>query len=81
MIAGKVGTPVRRLIERLHVMNDTVKIERPMCCRRQENLGGRTQKDLLGNVIKVRTRVQDSQEDAAHSWLEPAADLEKSSTG
>jgi hypothetical protein len=62
-------------------MNDTVKIKRPMCCRRLQNFGGRSQQDSLGNTIKVRTRVQDSQDDAARSWLELAADLEKSSAG
>jgi hypothetical protein len=62
-------------------MNDTVKIERPMCCRRQENLGGRTQQDSLGNTIRVRTRVQDSQDDAARSWLELAVDLDRRSAG
>ena len=42
-------------------MSDTVKIERPMCCRRHEDLGGRIKEDSLGNAIKVRTRVHDSQ--------------------
>ena len=41
-------------------MNDTVKIERPMCCRRHEDLGGRIKQDSLGNAIRVRTRVHDS---------------------
>jgi len=43
-------------------MSDTVKIERPMCCRRHEDLGGRIKHDSLGNTIKVRTRVHDAQD-------------------
>jgi hypothetical protein len=43
-------------------MSDTVKIERPMCCRRHEDLGGRVKEDSLGNAIKVRTRVHDAQD-------------------
>ena len=46
-------------------MNDTVKIERPMCCRRREDLGGRVKRDSLGNAIRVRTRVHDTQDDLA----------------
>jgi hypothetical protein len=44
-------------------MNDTVKIERPLCCRRHEDLGGRVKQDSLGNAIRVRTRTHDSQDD------------------
>jgi hypothetical protein len=64
-------------------MSDTVKIERPMWCRRQENLGGRIQQDSLGNSIRVRTRAQDSQDDSARSWLEleRTANLERGSAG
>jgi hypothetical protein len=51
-------------------MSDTVKIERPLSCRRHEDLGGRNSKDSLGNPIKVRTRAHDSQEDLFRSWLE-----------
>jgi len=62
-------------------MCDTVKIERPMCCRRHEDLGGRVKHDPLGNTIRVRTRTHDSQDDFAHSWLELRANLEKDSAG
>jgi hypothetical protein len=51
-------------------MNDTVKIERPLCCRRHEDLGGRIKHDSLGNAVRVRTRVHDTQDDLANSWLE-----------
>jgi hypothetical protein len=62
-------------------MNDTVKIERPMCCRRHEDLGGRTKQDSLGNTIRVRTRAHDSQDDFDRSWLEHAVNLERGSAG
>ena len=62
-------------------MSDTVIIERPMCCRRHEDLGGRVKQDPLGNVIRVRTRVHDSQDDLARSWLEPKVSLERGSAG
>jgi hypothetical protein len=62
-------------------MNDTVKIKRPMCCRRHEDLGGRIKQDSLGNTIRVRTRVHDSQDDIARSWLELKAHLERDSAG
>jgi hypothetical protein len=73
----EVGTAT----EGFHVMNDTVKIERPMCCRRHEDLGGRIKQDSLGNTIRVRTRVHDSQDDPARSWLELAVNLERDSAG
>jgi hypothetical protein len=62
-------------------MNDTVKIKRPMCCRRHEDLGGRTKQDSTGNTIRVRTRVHDSQDDFARSWLELRVDLERDTAG
>jgi hypothetical protein len=62
-------------------MNDTVKIERPLCCRRHEDLGGRIKQDSLGNTVRVRTRVDDSQDDFARSWLELKVNLENSSAG
>jgi hypothetical protein len=46
-------------------MNDTVKIERPMSCRRHEDFGGRVKHDPLGNTVKVKTRVHDPQDDLA----------------
>ena len=49
-------------------MSDTVKIERPLRCRRHEDLGGRVKQDLLGNAIKVKTRTQDSQDALSSSW-------------
>jgi hypothetical protein len=51
-------------------MNDTVKIERPMCCRRHEDLGGRVKQDSLGNALRVRTRVNDPQDDNGRPSLE-----------
>jgi hypothetical protein len=62
-------------------MNDTVKIKRPMCCRRHEDYGGRVTQDSLGNTIKVKTRVHDSQDDLARSWLELTVNLERGSAG
>jgi hypothetical protein len=53
-------------------MNDTVKIERPIACRRHEDLGGRIKQGSLGNTVKVRTRVHDSGDDFAPSWPELA---------
>jgi hypothetical protein len=79
MIAGR---KVRRLIEGFHIMtNDTVKIRRPMCCRRHEDLGGRIKQDSLGNTIRVKTRAHDSQDDFASSWLDLALNLERDSAG
>jgi hypothetical protein len=69
------------MIEGFHVMNDTVKIKRPMYCRRHEDLGGRIKQDSLGNTIRVRTRVHDSQDDFARLWLELAVNLERGSAG
>jgi hypothetical protein len=51
-------------------MNDTVKIKRPLSCRRHEDLGGRTGKDSLGNPVKVKTRAHDSEDDLSRSWLD-----------
>jgi hypothetical protein len=62
-------------------MNDTVKILRPMCCRRHEDIGGRIKQDSQGNVVRVRTRVHDSQDDLARSWLNIKAHLERGSAG
>jgi hypothetical protein len=45
-------------------MSDTVKIKRPMFCRRHENLGGRVKGDSPGNTVKVRTRAQDTPDDS-----------------
>jgi hypothetical protein len=77
MIAGRYYRP----IEGFHVMSDTVIIERPMCCRRHEDLGGRIKQDSQGNAIKVRTRVHDSQDDLARSWLELKVSFERASAG
>jgi hypothetical protein len=62
-------------------MSDTVKIVRPMFCRRHEDLGGRVKQDSLGNTIKVRTRVHDSQNDFESSLLELTVNLKKGSEG
>jgi hypothetical protein len=64
---------------RVHAMNDTVRIKRPLCCRRQQNLGGRTTQDLLGNSVKVRTRAQESPDDFDGSIFEHTIDWEKGS--
>ena len=62
-------------------MSDTVKIQRPMCCRRREDLGGRIKKDSQGNIIRVRTRVHDSQDDLARSWLDLRVNLRSDARG
>jgi hypothetical protein len=62
-------------------MNDTAKIERPMCCRRHEDLGGRTKQDSLGKCVKVRTRAQDSQDDLDCPLLERTVNLGRGSAG
>ena len=62
-------------------MNDTVKIKRPMCCRRHDDLGGRIKQDSLGNTISVKTRAHDSQDDVARSWRELAVNLERGGAG
>jgi hypothetical protein len=51
-------------------MSDTVKIKRPLFCRRREDLGGRIKEDSPGTVVKVRTRAHDSGEDLSDSLLE-----------
>ncbi len=56
-------------------MNDTVKIERPIACRRHEDLGGRIKQDSGGNTVRVRTRVHDSEDAFASSWPELAESL------
>jgi hypothetical protein len=55
--------------EEFYIVNDTVRIERPLLCRRQEDLGGRPAQDTLGNTVKVKTRVQDVQGEFTGSWL------------
>jgi hypothetical protein len=57
-------------------MSDTVKIKRPICCRRHEDLGGRTQQDSLGNTLRVRTRAQESQDDADCPLFERTVNLD-----
>jgi hypothetical protein len=56
-------------------MNDTVKIERPIACRRHEDLGGRVKLDSRGDTVRVRTRVHDHQDDFAPSSPELAESL------
>jgi hypothetical protein len=58
-------------------MNDTVRIKRPLCCRRHENLGGRTKQDSLGNSVKVRTRALDSPDDFDDSLFERTVNFEQ----
>jgi hypothetical protein len=72
------GIFVRRSIAGFNVMNDTVKIKRPMLCRRQEDLGGRTAQDSLGNPIKVRTRADESPDEFDGSLLENTLNLKDS---
>jgi hypothetical protein len=60
------------VIKGFHAMNDTVKIERPIACRRHEDLGGRVKLDSRGDTVRVRTRVHDHQDDFAPSSPELA---------
>jgi hypothetical protein len=62
-------------------MSDTVKIERPLHCRRNEDFGGRIKIDSLGNPITVRTRSHDHQYDLSLSWPAIAANLDTGATG
>ena len=62
---------------RKYVMNDTVRIKRPLACRRQEDLGGRTGQDSQGNSVKIRTRAQESPEELDDSLLERTVNLKK----
>jgi hypothetical protein len=71
---------VRRRILGIHV-NDTVRIKRPFSCRRQEDLGGRTRQDSLGNSVKVRTRAQESRDDFENPLLEHTLNLNKDADG
>jgi hypothetical protein len=57
-----------------------VKIERPMCCRRHENVGGRIKQDSLGNALRVKTRVHDSQDELVRSWLDDKENLKTEPT-
>jgi hypothetical protein len=62
-------------------MNDTVRIKRPLSCRRHEDLGGRTKQDSQGNSVKVRTRAQESKDYYDGSMLEHTVNLDKDSEG
>ncbi len=62
-------------------MNDTVRIERPLFCRRRENLGGRTKQDSLGNAVKVKTRAQELRDDSDGFLLEHTVDFERDAEG
>jgi hypothetical protein len=59
--------------------DDTVRIQRPMCCRRHEDLGGRIKQDPLGNIVRVKTRANDSRDEFELSWLGLRAELERNS--
>jgi hypothetical protein len=61
-------------------MSDTVKIKRPLFCRRREDLGGRSKEDSPGIAIKVRTRAHDSQ-DPSSLGLELTEDSETGQEG
>ena len=50
-------------------MCDTVKIERPLFCRRREDRGGRQNRDAEGNPVMVKTRAADSLDELELSWL------------
>jgi hypothetical protein len=43
-------------------MSDTMKIPRPLFCRRQNDAGGRTKMDGSGDKARVKTRFSDEQE-------------------
>jgi hypothetical protein len=58
--------------------DDTVKIKRPLYCRRQQDVGGRTALDSLGNPVKVRTRAAESQDEFDGSLLEDTLNLKDS---
>jgi hypothetical protein len=73
--------PASRRILGIHVVNDTVRIKRPFSCRRQQDLGGRTTQDLLGNSVKVRTRAQESEDEFDGSLLEHTLNLKKGEEG
>jgi hypothetical protein len=62
-------------------MNDTVRIKRPIFCRRHEDLGGRSTQDSQGNSVKVRTRAQESQDEFDGSLLEHTLNLKKGAQG
>jgi hypothetical protein len=62
-------------------MSDTVKIKRPLFCRRREDLGGRSKEDLPGDTVKVRTRAHDSQDDPSSLGLELTENSETDQEG
>ncbi len=43
-------------------MSDTVKIPRPLFCRRQNDLDGRPTMDATGAHLQVKTRFSDTEE-------------------
>jgi hypothetical protein len=69
------------LIAGFRLMSDTVKIKRPLFCRRHEDLGGRVKEDLPGNTIKVRTRARESEDDLPSSILELTDKSDRPSEG
>jgi len=62
-------------------MSDTVKIERPIFCRRHEDLGGRLKEVSLGTTVKVRTRAHESEDDLSLAAFELKEDSERDSEG
>jgi hypothetical protein len=62
-------------------MSDTVKIKRPLFCRRRVDLGGRSREDSPETPVKVRTRAHDSPEDPSSSLLELTDKWEKGPEG
>jgi len=62
-------------------MSDTVKIKRPLFCRRHEDLGGRLKEVSLGNSVKVKTRARESEDDLSLSEFELKDDSEMDSEG
>jgi hypothetical protein len=66
-----------QMMQVTNLMNDTVKIKRPMECRRREDLGGRVKKDPQGNMLKIKTRAEDATDESEDLLLERTVILQK----
>jgi hypothetical protein len=62
-------------------MSDTMKIKRPIFCRRHEDLGGRLKEVSPGTTVKVRTRAHESADELSLSEFELKDDSERDSEG
>jgi hypothetical protein len=62
-------------------MSDTVKIKRPLFCRRREDLGGRSKEDSPGHPVKVKTRAHDAQDESPSLGLELTDKFESGQEG